>query len=234
MGVLEVKNKCKLYNTCKQRDTDMCNRNCWKYVQLNYQLGNSNIPKGYLPPPTLDVKGGSFVDVDAFRKLSEYQNNIFYHVNSTGMGAYIYGRNKGNGKTSWAIKILFHYFRQLNQGIETFEQSKGLYINVPILFKQSRDNISNPSPSFKKLEKQIQTVDLLILDDIGTEAPTQWVKENLYVYITSREMENKATIYTSNLSLSELEQILGGRIVDRIYKQVQGNIIMFKGTSRRR
>lgn len=231
-----MENRCKLYSQCKQRDGEICNRNCWKFIQLDFQYKYSNIPKGYMPPIYLDVEDGSKVDREKYKELNEYLKNIYREIKVNKRGLFIYGKTKGNGKTSWAIKIMQEYFRQLHRTFETFEEPKGLYINIPMLFKMSRDNINEPSTEFKKLEERIMNSDIVIFDDIGTEAPTKWVKENLYIYITQREMEEKASIYTSNHSLAELEDesMLGGRIVDRIYKQVGNNIIHLEGPSRRR
>lgn len=232
-----IKNKCKLFRECKQAGKETCNEMCWKYIQLDFQYAQSNIPKGYLKPINMDLNHGSVVDRESYIRLNNYKKDVYKNVKIYGEGAYIYGKNKGNGKTSWAIKIMQEYFRQLHRTIQTFEEAKGLYVNVPILFKMSKDNISNPSDEFKTLERRITESDLVIFDDIGTEAPTKWVKENLYIYITEREMQNRASIYTSNLTLKELEnedRSLGERIVDRIYKQVGSNIIELKGPSRRR
>lgn len=231
-----MKNKCKLYSECKLKDTPECTIGCWKYVQLEFQYAKSNIPTGYMPPILINTEGGSIKDLEAYRQLNSYKDNIYKEVNVNKRGLYIWGKIKGNGKTSWAMKIMHEYFRQLHPTLESFEEPKGLYINVPILFKKSRDNIDNPSSEFKKLEKLIVSTDLVIFDDIGTEAPTKWVKENLYIYITEREMADKPSIYTSNHPLAELEleERLGERIVDRIYKQVGENIIELKGPSRRR
>lgn len=226
---------CKIYGECKQMDTEMCGNQCWKKVQLDFQYKNSNIPVGYIPAPKLDLKGNSAIDKGNYLKLNDYSLNVFKHVKQ-GRGVYIWGSNKGNGKTSWAIKIMLQYLKQLHPTIESFEYAKTLFLNVPILFKRMRDNIDNPTKEFKTLEKRISTCDLVVFDDIGTEVPSKWVKENLYVYITEREMNNKCTIYTSNIPLEVLQMNdhLGARIVDRICKQVGRNIIELKATSRRR
>jgi DNA replication protein DnaC len=44
-------------------------------------------------------------------------------------------------------------------------------------------------------------VDLLILDDLGTEMSTRWVLEQLFILLNERLTRNKTTIITSNLDL---------------------------------
>jgi len=47
-------------------------------------------------------------------------------------------------------------------------------------------------------------VDVLVLDDIGQEKPSEWVKERLYIIINERYQLGKKTILTSNVSLQKL------------------------------
>lgn len=229
--------ECRIYNkNCKLADSKMCNKNCWKFIQLNFQYKYSNIPKKYKSIDELTITDSNSCDKKAFVKLNKYKNNIHENVEKCN-GAFIWGYNKGNGKTSWSIKILKEYFKQLHNTIETFEKVYGMYINVPTLFKKLRDSFDKEDKSkIRKLEKNLINCNLLVIDDIGTEAPTTWVKESLYIIINQRDMEQKTTIFTSNVSLDELESedLLGTRIVDRIYSLTNKNIVELQGPSWRR
>lgn len=226
---------CHIKGNCKQEGEEVCGGNCWKYIQLKVQYKKANIPADYLGEQRLTLDE-SRTDLDAYLKLKDYMENVFKKVKVERKGLFIYSEIKGNGKTSWAVKIMKEYFRQLHRTVETFEYCKGIFVNIPILFDELRSSFDEPSEKIKQLEKDIKAADLVIFDDIGTEAPTKWVKEKLYIFITHREMQGKPTIFTSNLTLETLEseELLGERIVDRIYKQVGGNIIEFNGPSRRR
>ena len=57
---------------------------------------------------------------------------------------------------------------------------------------------------------------LLIVDDIGAEKPSEWVRERLLSFINTRVSNELTTIYTSNLSLERLREKMGDRIVSRI------------------
>lgn len=226
---------CYIYYQCKQAESEVCRESCWKYIQLNIQYAAAGIPPAYTGEIKLVVDEGKR-DLDAFIFLRDYMINAYKNIKTERKGLFLWSERKGNGKTSWAIKILKEYFRQLHRTVETFEGPKGLFINVPILFDDLRAGIDDPAPKIKRLEKLIETVDILILDDIGTEAPTKWVKEKLYIFITKRELAGLPTIYTSNHDLKTLEseELLGERIVDRIYKQAGDNIIQLHGGSKRR
>ncbi len=64
--------------------------------------------------------------------------------------------------------------------------------------------------------EEISNVDVLIIDDIGVERPTEWVLEQLYNIIDTRYENMKTTIFTSNYDLNDLADKTSDRIVSRI------------------
>jgi DNA replication protein DnaC len=60
-------------------------------------------------------------------------------------------------------------------------------------------------------------VDVLVLDDLGGERPTDWSGERLYALINRRWLEERATVATSNLDASKLESAVGARVWSRLY-----------------
>lgn len=62
----------------------------------------------------------------------------------------------------------------------------------------------------------LKKVEILVIDDIGTERPTGWVLEKLYEIIDYRT-SRKSTIFTTNLSGAQMEKKLGTALVSRIY-----------------
>lgn len=63
----------------------------------------------------------------------------------------------------------------------------------------------------------MQDVDLLLIDDIGTENPTDWVMEKLYMIIDHRVEHQKSSIFTTNLTGDEMIYRLGGALTSRIW-----------------
>jgi DNA replication protein DnaC len=59
-------------------------------------------------------------------------------------------------------------------------------------------------------------VDLLILDDLGTERPTEWSSERLYALVNRRWMEERPIVVTTNLEANELVEAVGGRMASRL------------------
>lgn len=68
----------------------------------------------------------------------------------------------------------------------------------------------------------------LILDDIGIRNQTEAQKEALWEILEARK--DKPTIYTSNLSPQEAQQVLDGRLVSRL---LAGTWVKFTGPDRR-
>lgn len=58
--------------------------------------------------------------------------------------------------------------------------------------------------------------DLLIIDDLGTELTTEFVRSAFYQIVNTRLMTNKKTIISTNLSPAELSRRYGANILSRI------------------
>lgn len=83
---------------------------------------------------------------------------------------------------------------------------------------------------------QLSDAKLLILDDLGAENDTAWVKEKLYEIIDNRDRHGKPLIVTTNLTREQLQKKLTGsdgvnRTYDRLIKMCQP--IEVKGRSKR-
>ena len=157
-------------------------------------------------------------DLQAFEKLNEYKENVVAHVNN-GEGLYIWGEHTGNGKTSWASKIMGYYFRKIafSSGLE----NEGLYIYLPTFLNDLRNSYNNPTADFEEELEMVTKCKLLIIDDIGAERVTEWVRERIVSIINTRYSNGLCTIYTSNLSLKGLTEKLGD---DRISSRIRGSV----------
>lgn len=86
------------------------------------------------------------------------------------------------------------------------------------------------------ITNNLQQADLLIVDDLGAENDTTWVKEKIYEIIDSRYRDSKPTIITTNLTLQQLQDKLTGedgvtRTYDRLLEMCYP--IRVQGKSRR-
>ncbi len=67
-----------------------------------------------------------------------------------------------------------------------------------------------------KVDK-LYSCDLLILDDLGSEFSTQYTTASLFDIINSRLISGKKTVINTNLSITELKNKYGERVVSRLY-----------------
>ena len=191
--------KCYAETYCKKNKNE-CNEYCDGYRLLRALYKMSRIPERYCYNIPLVPEGK---DLGAFEALNNFMKNVEEKVEA-GEGLYIWSECTGNGKTSWACKILSYYFR------------KGLYIYLPTFLDDLRQSYDEPDADFSELLDMLKNCKLLVIDDIGAEKSTEWVNERLLSIINTRMMKGLSTIYTSNCSLDEIGNRMGERISSRI------------------
>ncbi len=91
-----------------------------------------------------------------------------------------------------------------------------LFIVVPDLLDHLRATFSPTSNvTLDRRFEEIRTAPLLILDDLGTQATTPWVKEKLYQLFNYRYNAELSTVITSANSLEEMDPRIRSRMMDR-------------------
>ena len=73
---------------------------------------------------------------------------------------------------------------------------------------------SNRGPSYEELLEAYRTVDLLILDDMGTQYETEWAAEKIYQIVNHRYNWHLAMVITSNEIQAHLDLRLQSRLFD--------------------
>ena len=97
--------KCYASDYC-QKDKSSCSDVCGGYRVLRALYNLSRIPERYRYTIALKPENGE--DLEAFTKLDNYKNDVLSMVDE-GRGLYIWGKSTGNGKTSWACKIMSYF-----------------------------------------------------------------------------------------------------------------------------
>ncbi len=92
------------------------------------------------------------------------------------------------------------------------------YTSAPRLFSLFEDYKfgRNTTAEAKKIIDYISTVDLLIIDDLGTEFRTQYIDSILFDIVNTRINENQHIIISTNLTPSQIETTYSQRISSRI------------------
>lgn len=152
----------------------------------------------------------------AFEIALDYAKN-FESYKEKGEGLFITG-GYGVGKTHLAAAIANYLIQN--------EIATVIFGNVTTLLGRIRHTYCDGSKyEEEQVMKELYDVDLLIIDDLGKEKPTQWVEEKLYTVINERYENYRPIVVTSNLELEEIEQRLencGGAIVSRIIEMCRG------------
>jgi DNA replication protein DnaC len=126
---------------------------------------------------------------------------------AAGRGLWLYG-DVGTGKTTLAMLVSK---TALEAG-----RSVAIY-SLPRLLAEIRDTYEEGSRhSYTDLLDRLAEVDLLHVDDVGTEKTSPWVLEQLYAIVNSRYEEQRSIVLTTNLDREALAEQINPRTVSRL------------------
>lgn len=90
-----------------------------------------------------------------------------------------------------------------------------LFVMVPDLLDHLRATFSPSSnTTFDRRFDEIRTAPLLVLDDLGTQSMTPWVREKLYQLFNYRYNAELPTVITTSDSLDEMDARIRSRLLD--------------------
>lgn len=184
----------------------------------------SNIPeyRWYPEPLTADV------DIEVFRELKAIKDDIKNWVQE-GHNLYLYSPRFGNGKTSWAIKLMLAYFHQIWRG-NAF-RCRGIFISVPEFFDRERQLINNRDEEFVRIRQDLITCDMVIWDDISSVKMTDYTSATFLNFLDARVLSRRCNVFTGNLDQSRIVELMGGRLASRIWNT--STVLQFKGQDKR-
>ena len=154
-----------------------------------------------------------------YQSLKNYNEKLVNEVERKGL---ILVGNNGVGKTHLACSIANELIKN---GIPIIY---GTLINLLAELKNTYDVYNNISEM--KIIKLYEKVDLLIIDDLGKEKPSEWGLEKLFTIINSRYENNLPVIITTNYNQNSLIDRLSingeietaKSIISRLYEMCKG------------
>lgn len=188
-----------------------CKNACMRFNLMKRLCERSGLPESMWIPKTLTTND---IDYDNFKNLANIKSNMADFVNF-GMNIYIFSEICGNGKTSWAIKLLLAYFDDIWH-IGGFN-CKGLFLHTPTFLTQCKQNISKPTKEFEEMKDNILNCDLIVWDDIASTKLSDYDYNILLTYIDQRMLGRKSNIFTGNVNEQKCEEYLGQRLKSRIF-----------------
>jgi len=128
-----------------------------------------------------------------FNNLKNYSEKLVSNIEKKGL---ILVGNNGVGKTHLACSIANKF---IENGIPVIY---GTLINLLAELRNSYEIDNNISEM--EIIKLYENVDLLIVDDLGKEKPSEWGLEKLFTIINSRYENNLPVIITTNYNHNSL------------------------------
>ena len=166
----------------------------FKHFSLDYYDRNDNDAKTNL---------SSF---DYAKNALEYCQDFVKNFNSTGGNILLYG-NTGLGKTYLSTCI----------GLELLEQGYSvLYLTATQLLDVFEKKMKDRGTSARQDFMLLSEVDLLIIDDLGTEFQNSFNIPNVLDCINNRILSEKSTVISTNLNLRDLQTCYTERFISRI------------------
>lgn len=204
---------------------------CFKQELINESYSKSNLYKLkdesfekvnlelFSDVPSIEKYKSELSPKDNAKKIISLAQNFIQNFESPSQKNLLFTGTPGVGKTFISSCIANEIIRK---NYTVLYQTSSLLLNSIFDYKFSKQNDS------KELYDSLFSVNLLIIDDLGTENLTSAKFEELFTIINSRLITpNTKTIISTNLSLEELAQMYDYRIVSRIMGNF--NVIRFFG-----
>lgn len=169
--------------------------------------GRSGIMRGILAQMTFENFNPQLAG-KAYEIAKEYAEKF---GQATTSGLMLYGK-AGSGKTHLAVAITRHIIEKKQIQVR-FTRIVDLLAEIRKTFNE---NEQYRTENESDLIHRYTSVPLLVIDDLGAEKTTDWVRQILYQIIDERWIEQKPIIVTSNLNLEELEVRFEERIASRV------------------
>lgn len=96
-----------------------------------------------------------------------------------------------------------------------------VYETAAHLFGKLEQARFNPSEESRRQAEKFTACDLLILDDLGTEMPGQFVTAALYSLLNDRILAGKPMVISTNLNVDEMSRRYSAQIASRLHGSFQ-------------
>lgn len=163
-----------------------------------YQSERAHLKKFWINQMPEHLKTVSIKQIDQSKESNDYLPafaEVTLNLSQPEQGLYLCGA-VGTGKTYLACCIA-NYFARKGQSV--------VFVQTPGWISKMKGMFNDPDGFERELE-MMKKASVVILDDIGAESVTPWVRDELLFPILNERMENgRLTYFTSNEELSSLQ-----------------------------
>ena len=101
-----------------------------------------------------------------------------------------------------------------------------VYETASHLFNKLEKAKFTPTEENRKEADKLMECDLLIIDDLGTEMPSQFVTASLYGLVNDRMLEGRSMVISTNLNVEELAKRYSPQIASRLHGNFTGMLFV--------
>jgi len=189
---------------------------CLKIFRFDRLLANAKIPKRYehCEIDNFEVKPSKHRSIEMARLTAEKFVEEYPTPQPFGL---IFMGPQGTGKTHLAVGIIKQLIRQ--------KSVPCLFCTFPELLKEIQ-NSYNPISQTSELAllAPVLETEVLLLDELGAQKPSDWVRDQVAYILNYRYNENKVTIVTTNFFDREENQEGRADITDSLAQRITERI----------
>lgn len=200
------KNKCGKYNT------EQCTYYCDRYFRLKHLADYSLLTQKQQHPIPLSPYER---DVKTFSQLAHIRDNVDEFVQD-GQCLLIHSKNTGNGKTTWATKLLMQYLQSIMWDVDCTKPHAIFVSASEYLYLCKQTFNGDKSDKLDYLNYWIPRVELVVWDDIIPENKSNYDNTMLFMQIDRRLNNGLSNIFTANGSKEWLKEFLPPRLYSRV------------------
>ena len=212
----EVKYKCEKCLDTGYEDTKKCSCFIQKLIKVRYKLSNmENILKDFedFSFDYYSDRKDSSDDMTELENIKDiYERAVSFSNKKEGKSMLFYG-NCGTGKTFLSSCVAK---KMMDNGYSVIYMTASSIVEKYEEYKYGKGGVYD-----KEIIDMLYDTDLLIIDDLGTEASNQVSLQFIFELINKRILSGKKMIISTNLNMKEIIQRYTARIGSRIYESFE-------------